>query len=197
MKDKRKKTPSEPAEGQFDGGKIEGRLTADEAKAFAAYMRDRFLTNKSDVLRSALAQFLVREGYLENPAKPEKRGDDQKSAKKSIVRSWQRVARRLAAIIAIASMTALSTVRGGTSPHTQGMYCPVRIATGSARKDDSYASASSDIDLRGRVEEFARNVSEWFFDLEPTCQAAIVATASIMVDLTDGKLSLLGGLQLW
>ena len=45
MKRKRKKRAKEPADAQFDGGKIEGRLTAEEADALAAYMGERFLTN--------------------------------------------------------------------------------------------------------------------------------------------------------
>lgn len=48
--------------------KAEARLNEAESNALTAYMRDRFLTNRSEVLRSALGQFLVREGYLELPA---------------------------------------------------------------------------------------------------------------------------------
>jgi hypothetical protein len=192
MRAKRKKTPSEPAEGQFDGGKIEGRLTAEEAEAFAAYMRDRFLTNKSDVLRSALAQFLVREGYLENPAKPEKRGGDEKFAKKSIVRGWQKVTRRLA-LVMTAAIAWLSTASALSNPHLETTAWRIAVANGAVRHEhDTIASA-----IGGRVAECAREAADWFVDLEPAYQAAITVTTSIILDLPDGKLQLLGGLQLW
>jgi hypothetical protein len=181
MKRKRKKRAKENRDAQFDGGKVEGRLTAEEADALAAYMGERFLTNKSDVLRSALAQFLVREGYLQTPASKQiKRSGGETSAKKSISRGWSRLTSR-AAILITAAVAWLSTV--SALSHSNLESSPWRIAI-----------ANRDV----RYERGARAIAiDWFFDLEPAYQTAIAVVSSIAIDLTDGKLSLLGGLQLW
>jgi hypothetical protein len=47
-----------------DYPKIEGRISPLLNLALELYMRDRHLENRSEVLKSALGQFLEREGYL-------------------------------------------------------------------------------------------------------------------------------------
>lgn len=44
--------------------KAEARLSEVEAEALTAYMKDHFLTNRSELLRSVLGRFLAQEGYL-------------------------------------------------------------------------------------------------------------------------------------
>jgi hypothetical protein len=181
MKRKRKKRAKENRDAQFDGGKVEGRLTAEEADALAAYMSERFLTNKSDVLRSALAQFLVKEGYLQPPPSKVKRaGGGETSANRSVIGGWSKLTRRVAILIT-AGVAWLSTV--SALSHSNQERSPWRIAI-----------ANRDL----RHEHGGRAVAvDWFFDLEPAYQTAIAVMTSIAIDLTDGKLSLLGGLQLW
>jgi|GEM_PF-4210464 len=181
MKRKRKKRAKEIRDAQFDGGKVEGRLTAEEANALDAYMGERFLTNKSDVLRSALAQFLVREGYLQTPASKQiKRGGGETSAKKSISRGWSRLTKR-AAILITAAVAWLSTVSVLSNQNLDRSSWRIAIANGHVRHEQGGRAVAID----------------WFFDLEPAYQTAIAVMTSIAIDLADGKLSLLGGLQLW
>ena len=187
----KKKPPSELAEGQFDGGKIEGRLTVEEADALTAYMGDRFLTNKSDVLRSALAQFLVREGYLENPIKQQKRSRE-KSGRKSRTRHWGKMTRGVALVIA-AAMAWLSTASALSNPNLERTAWRISMANGDVRQEH-LAQVSA---IRDKLADYGQEVTDWFFDLEPAYQTAIGVAASIMVDLVDGKLLLLGGLELW
>jgi hypothetical protein len=194
MKRKRKKRATEPADAQFDGGKIEGRLTAEEADALAAYMGERFLTNKSDVLRSALAQFLVKEGYLQPPPSKVKRaGGGETSAKRSIIGGWSKLTRRIA-LIMTAAVAWFGTVSALSNPNHERTAWRIAVANGDARTENGSEVAGA---IRGRISGHANDIAEWVLDLEPRYQSALAAAAAIAVDLADGKLSLLGGLQLW
>jgi hypothetical protein len=52
-------------DGQMrESTKVEARLNDVYAEALSAYMSDRFLTNESEVIRSALGQLLLNAGYL-------------------------------------------------------------------------------------------------------------------------------------
>jgi hypothetical protein len=193
MKPKRKKG-AKGVDPQFGGGKIEGRLTEEEAAALEAYMGDRFLTNKSDVLRSALAQFLVKEGYLQPPSSKVKRtGGGETSAKRSIVGGWSKLTRRIA-LIMTAAVAWFSTVSALSNPSTQKAAWRLAVANGDVRSENGTQVAGA---IRDRLSEHASDLAQWFFDLEPAYQSAITAVAVLAVDLADGKLWLLGGLQLW
>ena len=192
MKPKRKRG-AKGADAQFGGGKVEGRLTEEEAAALEAYMGDRFLTNKSDVLRSALAQFLVKEGYLQPPPSKVKRAGDETSAKRSIIGRWPKLARRIA-LIMTAAVAWFSTVSALSDPNHERAAWRVAVANGDMRTENGSEVAGA---IRGRISEHANDIAEWFLDLEPKYQSALAAAAVIAADLADGKLSLLGGLQLW
>lgn len=63
------KPPDESGAGTGESGeasnpKVEARLNKLLRNALALYMSDKHLENKSEVLKSALGQFLEKEGYL-------------------------------------------------------------------------------------------------------------------------------------
>jgi hypothetical protein len=193
MKPKRKKG-GKGADAQFGGGKVEGRLTEEEAAALEAYMGDRFLTNKSDVLRSALAQFLVKEGYLQAPPSKVKRAGGETSAKRSIIDRWSSRLTRRVALIMTAAVAWFSTVSALSDANFERTAWRIAVANGDARTENGSEVAGA---IRGRISEEAYDIAEWFLGLEPKYQSALAAAAAIAVDLADGKLSLLGGLQVW
>lgn len=45
--------------------KVEARLSPQYRQALDNYMADHCLTNESELLRSAIGQLLIREGYLQ------------------------------------------------------------------------------------------------------------------------------------
>jgi hypothetical protein len=102
------------------------------------------------------------------------------------------MARRVA-LVMTAAIASLSTASALSNPNLETTAWRIAVANGAVRHEHGTIASA----IGGRVAECAREAADWFADLEPAYQAAITVTTSIILDLPDGKLQLLGGLQLW